>query len=256
MDTKTVALDEPRITGRDALARIIAAIDDGAPCPDEICGLTSGALIDYHRINRADPYGDAAAMVRALGIEAEPKTTPHPNDDYHCVSWSQSRFDPYEHWSVTAFVTDEPPAPERKLITDPVELAAAHGIPWPADSCRCCGAGLHNGRCNSWDADVDGRPDNCTCPTGGTPSTVDVPALPAGLEFPGEGVAERLPDGGWVSAAFVATDIPTPLRGEPNCGRHVREWRCTRHIGVWCVADTGPGGRVGAVWRRADGSRS
>lgn len=127
MDTNSVTDTEPRITGRAALARILAAIDAGAPCPDEVCGLTSGALIGYHRGDRPDPYGDAVAMVRALGIEGEPKTTPHPDDDYHCVSWSQSRFDPYERWSVTAWVDDEP-APERKLITDPVELAAAYGL--------------------------------------------------------------------------------------------------------------------------------
>lgn len=53
------------------------------------------------------------------------------------------------------------------LITDPVELAAAYGLSWPSDSCRCCGAPLHNnGRCNSWDAGVIDRPEACTCPTG------------------------------------------------------------------------------------------
>lgn len=34
-----------------------------------------------------------------------------------------------------------------RLINNPAELAAAYGLPWPADACRCCGGRIVDGRC-------------------------------------------------------------------------------------------------------------
>jgi hypothetical protein len=32
-------------------------------------------------------------------------------------------------------------------ITNPADLAAAYGLPWPDDACRCCGGEIVDGRC-------------------------------------------------------------------------------------------------------------
>jgi len=104
MDTQIIA---QRITGRDALARILAAIDSGAPSPDSVTSLHAGAQVHYHRnAGRRDPRTDAAAMVRALDIAAEPRTNQF--DGYHTVVWESWQYDPVSRWSVTAYVTDEP----------------------------------------------------------------------------------------------------------------------------------------------------
>ena len=63
---------------------------------------------------------------------------------------------------------DEP----EPLITSGPELAAAYGLPWPSDSCNCCGGRVLDGRCCSWDnpeITPEKRPVHCVCPTGGEP---------------------------------------------------------------------------------------
>ena len=60
--------------------------------------------------------------------------------------------------------TDAPQ--DREPITTGPDLAAAYGLPWPADSCHCCGARVLDGRCCSWDNPDINRPVHCVCPTG------------------------------------------------------------------------------------------
>lgn len=70
------------------------------------------------------------------------------------------------------------------LITSAPELAAAYGLPWPADSCHCCGARILDGRCCSWDNPEITRPVQCVCPTGQPPA--DKPPITGGPDLMAE----------------------------------------------------------------------
>lgn len=102
---------------------------------------------------------------------------------------------------------------------------------------------------------------------GGTPSTMDLPALPAGLEFPGDDMAERLPDGGWRAWDHILADPhglpPSPYAprrmGEPIACPSEEELDefdglvCTGDVEGWHVA---VGLRAVAVWIKPNGGRS
>jgi len=93
-----------RLTGRAALARILAAIDAGAPEPTAIANIDMGADISYHRGRPGhDSLAEAAAMVRALGIAAEP--TAYRHEGYHSIMWES--WEGGCRWAVTAFVDGE-----------------------------------------------------------------------------------------------------------------------------------------------------
>lgn len=46
-------------------------------------------------------------------------------------------------------------------ITNPAELAAAYGLPWPADACTCCGGKVVDGRCLGADRCEELHPEWC-----------------------------------------------------------------------------------------------
>ncbi len=86
--------------------RITAAITTGAPVPGSVSGLKNGgAIISYYR-NCGGAVESAAAMVRALGLDAAP--TYEQYDGYYSVCWD-SGFAPDNWWRVYAYVDGKIP---------------------------------------------------------------------------------------------------------------------------------------------------
>lgn len=146
----------------------LAVAKDNMPEPREM-----GEHVDGNwMIFEFDRKADADAWAERLGLRDQnnyggswPADWGGPAWGWHvtvrCMAERKSR--PVD--DVAAQLVD---AIEHKpLITDPVELAAAYGLPWPADACSCCGAKVRNGRCDSWDnPEITNRPVHCACPTG------------------------------------------------------------------------------------------
>lgn len=87
------------------------------------------------------------------------------------------------------------------------------------------------------------------------------PSLPEGLEFPGDEIAQRLPDGGWGIREGVAFDDrfppdPDPGNAWPSCMQNLGDviTLCTGEIDGWHVSACS--GRVNAVWREPNGGRA